>query len=38
MTNDKLRIHVISGNGMRRNLQGTDGSKDRTQLLKYASF
>ena len=38
MTNDKLRIHVISGNGMRRNRQGADGPKDRTQLLKYASF
>jgi hypothetical protein len=38
MTNDKLRIHVISGNGMRRNRQGADGPKDRTQLLKHASF
>lgn len=38
MTNDKLRIHVISGDGMRRNRHGADGPKDRTQLLKYASF
>ncbi|HKS75273.1 MAG TPA: hypothetical protein VJQ82_18850, partial [Terriglobales bacterium] len=38
MTNDKLRIHVISGNDMRRNRHGADGPKDRTQLLKYASF
>ncbi len=38
MTNDKLRIHVISGNGTRRNRQGADGPKDRAQLLKYASF
>jgi len=28
----------MSGNGMRRNQQGADGPKDRTQLLKYAIF
>ena len=38
MTNDKFRIHLISGNGMRRNQQGADGPKERTQLLKYAIF
>ncbi len=38
MMNDKFRIHLISGNGMRRNQQRADGPKDRTQLLKYAIF
>lgn len=38
MTNEKFRIHLVSGNGMRRNQEGTDGPKDRTQLLKYAIF
>lgn len=38
MTNDRFRIHLISGNGMRRKQQGADGPKDRTQLLKYAIF
>jgi hypothetical protein len=38
MTNDKFRIHLISGNGMRGNQQGADGPKDRKQLLKYAIF
>jgi len=28
----------MSANGMRRNQQGADGPKDRTQLLKYAIF
>jgi len=36
MMKDKFRIHLISGNCMRRNQQGADGLKDRTQLLKYA--
>ena len=36
MTNHKFRIHLISANGIRRNRQGADGPKDRTQLLKYA--
>jgi hypothetical protein len=36
MTNDKFRIHLISGNGIRHNQQGADGPKDRTRLLKYA--
>jgi hypothetical protein len=36
MTNDKCRIHLISGNGIRRNQQGADGPEDRTQPLKYA--
>jgi hypothetical protein len=38
MTNDKFRIHLISGNGLRRNQQGADGPKERMQLLKYAIF
>jgi len=38
MTNDKFRIHVISGNGMRLNRQGAEGTRNRTQLLKYAIF
>ncbi len=38
MTNEKFRIHLISGNGMRRNQQGADGPKNRTQLLKFAIF
>jgi len=38
MTNDKFRIHLLSGNGMRRNQQDADGPKDQTQLLKYAIF
>lgn len=38
MTNDKLRIHLISGNDMRRNQQGADSPTDRTQLLKHAIF
>lgn len=38
MMKDKFRIHLISGNGMRRKRQGDDGLKDRTQLLKYATF
>jgi hypothetical protein len=38
MTNDKFRIHLLSGNGMRRNQQNADGPKDQTQLLKYAIF
>jgi hypothetical protein len=38
MTNDKFRIHLISGSGMRRNQQGADGPKDPTQLLKYTIF
>ena len=38
MTNDKFRIHLISGNGMRRNQQGAAGLEDRKQLLKYAIF
>ena len=36
MTNDKFRIHLISGNGIRHNQQGADGPKDRTRLVKYA--
>jgi hypothetical protein len=28
----------MSANGMRRNQQGADGPKDRTQLVKYAIF
>jgi hypothetical protein len=35
--NAKLRIHLISGNGMRRN-QREAGPKDPRQLLKYAIF
>ena len=38
MTNDRFRIHLLSGNGMRRNQQDADGPKDQTQLLKYAIF
>ena len=38
MTNDKFRRRFTSGNGIRRNQQGADGPKDRTQLLKYAIF
>lgn len=38
MTNDKFRIQVISGNGMRLNRPGAEGPKDRRQLLKYAIF
>ena len=38
MMKDKFRIHLVSGNGMRRKRQGADGLKDRTQLLKYATF
>jgi hypothetical protein len=38
MTDDKFRIHLLSGNGMRRNQQDADGPKDQTQLLKYAIF
>lgn len=38
MTNDKFRIHVISGDGVGRNQQGANGPKDRRQLLKYAIF
>jgi hypothetical protein len=38
MTNDKFRIHLLPGNGMRHNQQDADGPKDQTQLLKYAIF
>lgn len=38
MMKDKFRIHLISANGTHRNQQGADGLKDRTQLLKYATF
>jgi len=38
MTNDKFRIHLLSGNGKRRNQQDADGPKDQTQLLKHAIF
>jgi hypothetical protein len=38
MTNDEFRIHLISGNGVRRDKQGAGGPKNRTQLLKYAVF
>ena len=38
MTNGKFRIHLISDNGMRRDREGADGPRDRTQLLKYAIF
>jgi hypothetical protein len=38
MANDKFRIHPIFRNGERRNQLGADGPKDRTQLLKYATF
>jgi hypothetical protein len=38
MTNHKFRIHLIAGNGMRRNQHGADGPKHRTQPLKYAIF
>ena len=38
MTNDKFRIHLMSGNGMRRSRRRAGGPKDRKQLLKYAIF
>jgi hypothetical protein len=38
MMNDKFRIHLLSGNGMRRNQQDADGPKGQKQLLKYAIF
>jgi hypothetical protein len=38
MTNDRFRIHLLSGNDMRRNPQDVDGPKDPTQLLKYTIF
>lgn len=38
MTNDKFRIHLLSGNGVRRKQPDADGPKDQTQLLKYATF
>jgi len=36
--NDKFRIHLLSGNGMRRNQQDAERSKGQKQLLKYAIF
>lgn len=38
MSNDKFRVHAISGNTMRRARQRADGPNDRMQLLKYAIF
>jgi hypothetical protein len=38
MMNDKFRIHLLSGNGMRRNQQDAERSKGQKQLLKYAIF
>lgn len=38
MTNDKFQIHLVSGNGFRRNLRAADDPKDRAQLLRYAIF
>lgn len=36
MTNDKFRIHLISGNGIRHNQQALTVRRTGTQLLKYA--
>ena len=38
MTNDKYRIHLLPGSGMRHKQQDAGGPKDQTQLLKYAIF
>jgi hypothetical protein len=38
MMSEEFRIHLISGNSMRRNQRGADGPHDRTQLLKFAIF
>lgn len=38
MTNDKFRIHLIPGNGMRRNQQDSGSPRDPKQHLKYAMF
>jgi hypothetical protein len=38
MMNDKFRIHLLSGNGIRRNQQDAERSKGQKQLLKYAIF
>lgn len=37
MTNDRFRIHLISGNSLHRNREA-GGVKGRKQLLKYAIF
>jgi hypothetical protein len=38
MTNYRFRIHLISGNGLHRKRESSDGPRDRAQLLKYAIF
>jgi hypothetical protein len=38
MMNDRFRIHLLSGNGMRRNQQDAERPMGQKQLLKYAIF